>query len=56
MKTGAIIKYLPEGTTKEEIDKIRKDFAYKDHKLILIISGREKILDNLCDFIKSRKI
>lgn len=56
MKTGAIIKYLPKGTTKEEINKIRKNFTNKDRKLILIISGQENVLDNLCDFIKSRKM
>jgi hypothetical protein len=55
LKTGAVIKYLPQGTTKEEIDKLRKEFNYPDHKLILIISGKENILENLCDFIKSRK-
>ena len=55
MKTGAVIKYLPSGTSKEEIDKIRKEFSYPDHKLILIISGKEKILENLCNFIKYRK-
>ena len=56
MKTGAIIKYLPHGTTKEEIDKIRHDFTTDEHKLILIVSGEEDFLENLCDFMKSRKI
>ena len=56
MKTGAIIKYLPKGTTKEEIDNIRKNFTDDNRKLILIISGHENVLDNLCDFIKSRNM
>ena len=56
MKTGAVIKYLPAGTPKEEIDKLRKEFNYEDHKLILIISGQENILENLSDFIKARKV
>lgn len=55
-KTGAIIKYLPAGTQKEEIAKLRKEFNYPDHNLIIIISGKENILDNLSDFIKSRKL
>lgn len=56
MKTGAIIKYLPKETTEEEIKKIRKEFAYTDHRLILMISGKANILEDLCDFIKSREI
>lgn len=56
MKTGAIIKYLPKGTTKEEIKKIRENFTSTDRKLILMISGEENITENLCEFIKSRKI
>lgn len=56
MKTGAIIKYLPKGTTKEDIKKLREKFTSEDHKLIFMISGEENILENLCDFIKSRKM
>ena len=55
LKTGAVIKYLPAGTSKEEIDKLRKDFNYDEHRLVLIISGQENILENLRDFIKYRK-
>ena len=55
MKTGAIIQYLPQGITKEEIDAIRKEFNYPEHRLILVISGQEDILENLSDFIKFRK-
>lgn len=56
MKTGAIIKYLPKETTKDEIKRIRQEFSSEDHKLILMISGQENIEENLCEFIKSRKI
>lgn len=56
MKTGAIIKYIPKDTTEEEIRKIRNEFVSTDYKLILMISGRENICENLCEFIKSRKI
>jgi len=56
MKTGAIIKYLPNGTTQEEIKKIRKEFVSTDYKLIIMISGKENLTENLCEFIKSRKI
>ena len=55
MKTGAIIKYLPNNTTEEEIKKIRNEFTSDEHKLILIVAGKENFLENLCDFIKSRK-
>jgi hypothetical protein len=56
LKTGTIIQYLPKGTTQEEICKLRKEFNYPDHKLVLVISGKENILENLSDFIKSRKL
>lgn len=56
MKTGTIIKYLPAGTTEEEIQKIRKDFISTDCKLILMISGKENITESLCEFIKARKM
>ena len=55
MKTGAVIKYLQAETSKEEINKLRKDFNYNEHRLVLIISGQENILENLRDFIKYRK-
>ena len=55
MKTGAIIKYLPNNMTKQDIAKIRNNFAQDNRKLILIISGNENIQENLCDFIKSRQ-
>lgn len=56
LKTGAVIKYLQAGTSKEKIDKLRKDFNYDEHRLVLIISGQENILENLRDFIKYRKV
>ena len=56
LKTRAIIKYLPQGTPKEEISRLRKEFNHPGHTLILIISGQENILENLTDFIKSRKV
>lgn len=42
-----IIKYLPHGTTKEELKQIRHEFKDENTTLILIISGQEKLLDNL---------
>ena len=56
MKTGAIIKYLPKNTTESDIKKIRQEFASADRRLILMISGQENILENVCEIIKSRKI
>lgn len=51
-----IIKYLPKGTSKEEIKTIRKMCKASGDKLILMISGDQDIKENLCEFIKSRKI
>ena len=42
-----IIRYLPYGTTKEELKQIRHEFKDENTTLILIVSGREKLLDNL---------
>ena len=46
MKTGAIIKYLPNNTTEEEIKKIRNEFTSDEHKLILIVAGKENFLES----------
>lgn len=56
MKTGAIIKYLPKNTTDDDIKKLRQEFTSTDCKLILMISGEDNILENICEIIKSRKI
>lgn len=42
-----LIKYLPYGTTQEELKQIRNEFKDEDVMLILIVSGKEKLLDNL---------
>lgn len=42
-----IIKYLPYGTTKEELKQIRHEFKDENATLILIVSGKEKLLNNL---------
>lgn len=42
-----LIKYLPYGTTREELKQIRHEFKDEDVMLILIVSGQEKLLDNL---------
>ena len=47
MQKDIIIKYLPNTTTKEEIKKIRREYTNKNQTLILIISGKENLLDNL---------
>ena len=56
LKKGSVIKYLPSDTPKEEITKLRQEFNYQNHNLILIISGKDNLLDNLCEFIKARKL
>lgn len=50
-----IIKYLPQETSEEKIKQIREEFKKSGDKLILMISGKEDIQENLCEFIKSRK-
>ena len=47
----AIIKYLPNNTTQEELKSIRKEFDSKDIALILIISGKKNILNCLEELI-----
>lgn len=47
MRKDAIIKYLPHNTTQEELKKIRDEFNDKNVALILIISGKEKLLNCL---------
>lgn len=47
MSKDVVIKYLPNTTTQEEIKKIRSEFNDKDTTLILMISGKEKLLNNL---------
>lgn len=47
MDKDVLIKYLPYGTTQEELKQIRHEFKDKNTTLILIVSGQEKLLDNL---------
>ena len=47
MNKDVLIKYLPYGTTQEELKQIRLGFKDKNTTLILIISGQDKLLDNL---------
>ena len=42
-----LIKYLPYGTTQEELKQIRHEFKDENTTLILIISGQDKLLDGL---------
>ena len=51
MKENVIIEYLPNNTTQEEIKKIRKEFKEKDVTLILMISGKDKLLNCLQSLI-----
>lgn len=47
MDKDVIIKYLPYGTTQEELKQIRLEFQDENATLILIVSGQDKLLDNL---------
>jgi hypothetical protein len=51
MTKDAMIKYLPNDTTQEEIKRIRSEFDTKDVSLILIISGKGKLLNCLEELI-----
>ena len=55
MKKDVIIRYLPNTTTQEEIKMIRdefnKEFKYEDVSLILMISGKDKLLNCLQSLI-----
>lgn len=51
-----IIKYLPKETSEIEIKKIREELKQSGNKLILMVSGNKDIRENLCEFIKARKI
>lgn len=47
MSKDVVIKYLPNTTTPEEIKKIRIEFDNKEQTLILMISGKDKLLNCL---------
>ena len=51
MSKDVVIKYLPNTTTQEEIKKIRSEFNNKKQTLIIVISGKDKILNNLQSLI-----
>ena len=51
MTKDAIIKYLPNDTTQEELKRIRSEFDTKDVTLILMISGKRKLLNCLEELI-----
>ena len=47
MSKDVVVKYVPNTTTQEEIKKIRSEFNDKDTTLIIMISGKEKLLNCL---------
>lgn len=55
MNKDVIIKYLPNTTTKDEMKTIREEFNKthntKETTLILMVSGKNKILNCLQDLI-----
>lgn len=51
MQKDIVIKYLPNTTTEEEIKKIRLEFENKEQTLILMISGKDKLLNCLQSLI-----
>ena len=55
MSKDVIIKYLPHTTTQEELKAIRNEFNKdpnnKDITLILMISGKDKLLNCLQSLI-----
>jgi hypothetical protein len=53
MQKDVVIKYLPSTTTQEEIKRIRLEFNNKDTTLILMISGKENLMDCLQSLINT---
>lgn len=57
MKKGSVTISVPSTTTQEEIKEIRKQFkkneAMKDYRLNILISGNEKLQENLYNFVKA---
>lgn len=53
MQKDVIIKYLPNTTTQEEIGKIRSEFNEENTTLILMISGKEKLMDCIQSLINT---
>ena len=51
MSKDVIIKYLPNTTTQEEIKQIRSEFNDERITLILMISGKDKLLNCLQSLI-----
>ena len=51
MSKDVIIKYLPNTTTQEEIKQIRSKFNDENITLILMISGKDKLLNCLQSLI-----
>ena len=55
MSKDVVIKYLPSTTTKDEIKNIRDEFNKthnpKETTLILMVSGKDKILNCLQSLI-----
>lgn len=47
MNKDVLIKYLPYGTTPDELKQIRHEFKDENTTLILIVSGQDKLLNNL---------
>ena len=51
MQKDIVIRYLSNTTTQEEIKSIRNEFSDKNTTLILIISGKESLLNNIQSMI-----
>lgn len=51
MSKDVVIKYLPNTTTQEEIKQIRSEFNDENTTLIIMISGKDKLLNCLQSLI-----
>lgn len=60
MDKGTITISVPNGTTQEELKKIRQQFNHgkyaKDYRLNIIVSGAGDHVENLGAFLKAWKI
>ena len=57
MQQGSITISVPSTTTQEEIKEIREQFkkneVMKGYRLNILISGDEKLQENLLNFVKA---
>jgi hypothetical protein len=51
MAKDIVIRYVPKDTTREELKRMRAEFSEPNTTLIIMVSGKEKLMDNLQNLI-----